>query len=92
MKETVYYLKEAEAKAHGTVEARVEVLRVHKLTEQKLAQKLLAKLLGKDAEAELIVGEPTDEQVWTDSAEDRELAEDESLELEKVYYKVVLKR
>ena len=90
MSEIVYYLNEAEAKAHGKVEAVVQVLRVNKLTEQKLAQKLLAELLGKDAEAELIAGEPTDEQVWIDSPEDRELAEDESLDLEKVYYKVIL--
>ena len=34
--------------------------------------------------------EQNEERVWSDSLEERELAEDEAAEVEKTYYKVIL--
>jgi len=73
----VYYLNEAEAKAHGEVKAVVNLLRVHRL---KPASE-------KPTETE-VVSEKTDEVIYDDNA--RELEEDEAAEVEKTYYKVVL--
>jgi hypothetical protein len=77
MKETVYYLNEAEAKAHGEVKAVVSLLRVHRL---KPASE-------KPMETE-VVAEATTEVMWDEDA--RELEVDEAVEVEKTYYKVVL--
>jgi len=79
MSEIVYYLNEAEAKAHGKVEAVVDLLRVHRLkpkTESPLETE--------------VVAETTDELVFDDDPDKRELDEDEAAEVEKTYYKVIL--
>jgi len=79
MSEIVYYLNEVEAKAHGKVEAVVDLLRVHRLkpkTESPLETE--------------VVAETTDELVFDDDPDKRELDEDEAAEVEKTYYKVIL--
>ena len=82
--EIVLYLNEAEAKAHGKVEAVVCLLRVHRLKPKT----------DHPLETE-IVAETTDE-VFYDQAlteEDpgpRELEVDEAVEVEKTYYKVIM--
>ena len=79
MSEIVYYLNEAEAKAHGKVEAVVNLLRVCRLkpkTERPLETE--------------VVAETTEELVFDDDPDKRELDEDEAAEVEKTYYKVIL--
>jgi hypothetical protein len=84
MKEIVLYLNESEAKAHGKIEAVVNLLRVHRLTAKS----------DRPTETE-VEAEKTDEVFYDtvlreDEVGVRELAEDEAVEVEKTYYMVIL--
>jgi hypothetical protein len=81
MSEIVYYLDEKEAKKHGKIEAVVSVFRIHKV---RVKPEL------PDITDDKVESEPKEERIWDDQHEIPELDDDEELEEEKVYYKVIM--